>query len=249
MIKEIREHRSVRKFKTTPVAADVLDEILLAGTRASNTGNMQVYSMIVTTERALIDRLAPCHFNQPCAMQAPVQITFCADINRFGCWCEQRDAMPAYDNFLWFMFAAGDAMLASQNVALEAEAHGLGICYLGTAVYNAERIAEILGLPRGVVPVTTIVMGYPDGDLPPLTTRLPLEAVVHREVYRDYSVTDIDRLWAEREASPETAQLLAENDLPNLARIFTERRYTAEANIAVSRAYFEYIKKQGFFNQ
>ena len=237
----------MRRFRAEAVPAAVLDEVLLAGVRASNTGNMQVYSMVVTTERALLERLAPCHFNQP-ASGAPVQITFCADINRFGKWCRQRGAEPGYDNFLWFTSAAIDAMLAAQNVALEAEAHGLGICFLGTAIYNAERIAEILGLPAGVVPVTTLVLGYPDGEAP-MTPRLPLEGVVHRETYHDYSPENIDGIWAEREASEETAELLRVNDLPTLARIFTERRYTGEDNRAISRSYFEFVKKQGFFNQ
>lgn len=247
MIKEIRKHRSVRKFKDTPVPAQILDEILLAGTRASNTGNMQVYSMVVTTARELRERLSPCHFNQPSVLQAPVHITFCADINRFSKWCRQRDAVPQYDNFLWFMNAATDALLASQNVALQAEAHGLGICYLGTTLYTAERISEILEIPAGVVPVTVVVLGYPDGETP-LTDRLPLEGVVHRETYHDYAPEDIDRVWAEREASDETAKLLEVNELPNLARIFTERRYKGEDNVAFSRSYFEFLEKQGFFN-
>lgn len=237
----------MRRFRDEAVPTTILDEVLSAGTRASNTGNMQVYSMVVTTDRELLERLAPCHFNQP-ASKAPVQVTFCADINRFGKWCRKRGAAPGYDNFLWFTSAAVDAMLAAQNVALEAEAHGLGICFLGTAIYSAERIAEILRLPPGVVPVTTLVLGYPDGDAP-MTDRLPLDGVVHRETYNDYSPEDIDRIWAEREASDETAELLRVNDLPTLARIFTERRYTGEDNRAISRAYFEFIRKQGFFNQ
>ena len=247
MIKEIKEHRSVRRFRGEAVPAEILDEILLAGTRASNTGNMQVYSMVVTTDRGLLERLAPCHFNQP-ASGAPVQITFCADINRFGKWCRQRGTEPGYDNFMWFASAVIDAMLAAQNVALEAEAHGLGICFLGTAIYSAEKIAQILGMPEGVVPVTTLVLGYPDGEAP-MTDRLPLQGVVHRETYRDYAPEDIDRIWAEREASEETAGLLRANDLPTLAHIFTERRYTGGDNRAISRAYFEFVKKQGFFNQ
>ena len=248
MIKEIREHRSIRKFKDTPVAESILEEILTAGTRASNTGNMQLYSMVATTSRELREQLAPCHFNQPCVMQAPVHITFCADINRFNKWCLQRGAEPRYDNFAWFMNAATDALLASQNVALEAEAHGLGVCYLGTTIYNAAKISEILQLPAGVAPITVIVMGYPN-ETPSLTDRLPLEGVVHREVYRDYSPECIDRIWAEREASEETAGLIRTNGLPNLARIFTERRYKGGDNLAISRSYFEYLKKQNFFNQ
>lgn len=248
MIKEIAEHRSIRKFKNTPVPEDVLNEILEAGTRASNTGNMQLYSMIATTSPELREQLSPCHFNQLSVLQAPVHITFCADINRFDKWCRQRGAEPGYDNFVWFVSATVDAVLASQNVTLEAEAHGLGICYLGTVIYTADKIAEILELPDGVVPVAAIVMGYPDQQ-PPLTDRLPLEGVVHREKYHDYTPEDIDRIWAEREASEETKGLLEVNGLPNLARIFTERRYTKDDNLAISRSYLEFIKKHGFFNQ
>jgi nitroreductase len=248
MIKEIATHRTIRKFRDTPIAPEVLYEILAAGTRASTTGNMQLYSMIVTRSPELREKLAPCHFGQPSVMQAPVHITFCADINRFEKWCRLRGAEPAYDNFAWFMNAATDAILASQNVALEAEAHGLGICYLGTVIYNAEGIAGILELPRGVVPVAVLVMGYPDHE-PPLTDRLPLEGVVHEEVYRDYRDEDIERIWAAREATDETRELLSVNDLPNLARIFTERRYKGDDNLAISRSYLEFIEKQGFFNQ
>lgn len=248
MIKEIAQHRSIRKFKSDAIPQQTLDEILLAGTRASTTGNMQVYSMVVTTSAELREQLSPCHFNQPCVKQAPVLITFCADINRFDKWCRLRGAEPQYDNFAWFVNGAIDALLASQNVALEAEAHGLGICYLGTAIYTAERIAEILNLPAGVVPVTAMVMGYPDCEVP-LTDRLPLDAVVHYDTYKDYSDADIDRIWAEREASEETVNLLKVNDLPTLARIFTERRYKGDDNLAISRSYLEFIKKQGFFNQ
>ena len=248
MIKEIKEHRTVRKFRDTPVPEEVLEEVLLAGTRASNTGNMQLYSMVVTTSRELREQLSPCHFNQPSVLQAPVHITFCADVNRFSQWCRQRGARPQYDNFLWFLNGAVDAVLASQNVALEAEAHGLGICYLGTTLYTAERIAQVLELPAGVVPVTVIVLGYPD-EQPPLTDRLPLEGVVHREKYHHYTPDDIDRIWAEKESSEQTAELLRVNDLPNLARIFTERRYKGEDNLAFSRSYFEFLKKQGVFNQ
>ncbi len=248
MIKEIAEHRSIRKFKDTPVPEDVLNEILEAGTRASNTGNMQAYSMIATTSRELREKLSPCHFNQPSVLQAPVHITFCADINRFGKWCRQRGAEPGYDNFAWFMNGTVDAVLASQNVALEAEAHGLGICYMGTVIYTTDRIAEILELPDGVVPVAAIVLGYPDQE-PPLTDRLPLDGIVHRETYKDYTPEDIDRIWAAREASEETQNLLKINNLPNLARVFTEKRYKGGDNLAISRSYLEFIKKHGFFNQ
>ena len=241
------KHRSIRKFRPAPVPAEVMRGVLEAAVRASTCGNMQLYSLVVTCDEALRRRLAPCHFNQPMVTEAPCLVTVCADVHRFSMWCEQRDAEPAFDNFEWFLNAATDALLAAQNLAVAAEMQGLGICFLGTTLYTARDIARILDLPKGVIPLTTVVVGYPDED-PGLTDRLPLEAVVHYEKYTDYTAAEIDELWAEREESELTQRLLAENGLPNLAQIFTRNRYRREDNLAVSRSYFELLREQGFFN-
>lgn len=240
-------HRSIRKYRPTPIPDDVLHECLEAASRASTCGNMQLYSFVVTRDERLRRELAPCHFNQPAA-GAPCLVTVCADIHRFSMWCRQRDAEPAYDNFAWFLNASADALLAAQNFCTAAEMRGLGICILGTTIYTARQIARLLTLPKGVVPLTTIAVGYP-AETPPLADRLPLEAVVHYERYTDYTAAEIDELWAEREASDETSRLLEENALPNLARIFTERRYVREDNLSIARSYFTLLKEQGFFNQ
>lgn len=241
------KHRSIRKFRPTPIPEEVLTEVLEAATRASTCGNMQLYSLVVTRDEALLARLAPCHFNQPMVTQAPCLVTVCADVHRFSMWCRQRDADPAYDNFAWFLNASADAWLATQNLCIQAELNGLGICILGTTIYTAGEIASVLELPEGVVPLTTVVVGYPD-ESPELTDRLPLDAVVHYETYKDYTAAEIDELWVEREESELTKRLLAENDLPNLARIFTERRYVRRDNLAISQSYLALLRSRGFFN-
>ena len=245
MKEQIINHRSIRNYQSKPIPDDVLHQILEAGICASNTGNMQVYSIIVTKDETLRQQLWEVHFRQNMVLQAPALITFCADINRFNKWCRARHAEPAYNNLLWFCNAAIDATLASQNVAIAAESFGLGICYLGTTTYNASRIIEILQLPEGVVPVTTIVVGYPD-EQPPLTGRLPLDVVVHNETYHDYSNEDIDRHYATLEASEQTRQLLEINRKETLAQVFTDNRYTKKDNEAASAAYFDAMKRQGF---
>ena len=179
--------------------------------------------------------------------QAPLVLTFCADFYRFNKWCRLRKAEPGYDNFLSFITAATDALLAAQNCALAAESEGLGICYLGTTIYNADKIIDILDLPEAVVPVTTLVIGYP-AESPELTDRLPVEAVTHVEKYTHYSADDINRLYAMKESLPLTAQLLNENKLETLAQIFTQRRYTKQDNVAFSKKYIQVIDKQGFMN-
>ena len=248
MKQTILKHRSIRKFKPTPIPDELLTELLEAAVRASTCGNMQLYSLVVTRDEERRRQLLPCHFNQQMVVEAPCVITVCADVHRFSMWCEQRNAQPAYDNFAWFLTATIDAMLAAQNLALAAEDAGLGICYLGTTLYTAGEIVRELELPAGVIPVTTLVVGYPD-ERPELTDRLPLEAVVHYEKYNDYTAAEIDELWAEREESALTKQLLAENGLPNLARIFTERRYVRNDNLALSQRLLALLKEHGFFNQ
>jgi nitroreductase len=245
MLETIHNHRSIRKYKSNPVPDDILQEILIAGSRASTTGNMQVYSIIVTKDSGLRKQLWEAHFKQDMVLQAPVHLTFCADFNRFTGWCEQRKASPGYDNFLSFFTAAIDALLASQNVALAAESNGLGICYLGTATYMADRIVEILDLPKLVVPVTCMVTGYPDEE-PGLTDRLPLDAIIHKEKYKPYLPADIDRLYKEKEESQQTQELLALNRKETLAQIFTDNRYTEKDNIHFSQQFLKTIIKQGF---
>jgi len=245
---EIFSHKSIRKYKNTEIPNEILEKVLLAGTRASNTGNMQVYSMVVTKSADLRERLCATHFGQPMVKQAPVHVTFCADINRFNQWCAINNAEPGYDNFLWLYNATIDAVLASQNVSLEAEKHGLGICYLGTTTYMADKIIDILELPAGVVPVTAIVIGYPDEN-PNLTDRLPLDGVVHYEKYQNYTDSDINRIYSEKDNSELTKKLIAENDTENLAQIFTQKRYKKDDNLHFSKTFLEVLKKQGFMNQ
>jgi nitroreductase len=247
MIDTLLNHRSIRKYKPDPIPVDLLNRILEAGTRASTTGNMQVYSMIVTTDSSLKKELAPSHFNQAMVTEAPVLITFCADFNRFNLWCRLRGAEPGYDNFLSFFTAAIDALLVAQNVSVAAEDAGLGICYLGTTTYMAAEIIRILELPGGVVPVTSITLGYPD-ESPGLTERLPEEAVIHWEKYRDYSEEAIHKHYQNKELITTNQDFVKENKQPSLAHVYTNVRYKREDNILFSKTLLKVLEDQGFMN-
>ena len=247
MINSLLQHKSIRKFKSDKISDELLNKILSAGTKASTTGNMQLYSILVNRDAKTKEKLWEAHFKQNMVLEAPVILTFCADFNRFNKWCEQRKAVPGYDNFLSFFTAAIDALLVAQNVCIAAESEGLGICYLGTTTYMADKFIDILNLPKFVVPVTAIVLGYPD-ETPGLTDRLPLESVVHFESYKDYSKEDIDKAYFEKESLQQTADLLKINEMETLAQIFTEKRYTKKDNIAFSKSLLNVLEKQGFLN-
>ena len=245
MLNLLNQHRTIRKYTEQTIAPELLDELLTTAFRASNTGNMQAYSVVVTTDTDIKQQLSPAHFNQPMIKQAPVVLTFCADYNLFSKWCEQRQAETGYDNFQSFMATAIDSLLAAQTFCIAAESVGLGICYLGTTTYNAQEIIQVLKLPKLVVPVTTITLGYP-ADMPEKTDRLPLEAVVHRETYKDFTPTDIDRIYAEKESSDFYKQFVAENKKETLPQVFTDVRYTKKNNEFFSEKFLEALKMQGF---
>lgn len=240
--------KSIRKYSAQHVSDELLNDILTKGCRTSTTGNMQVYSIIVTRDQQRKDELSPLHFNQKMIKEAPVVLTFCADFNRFNTWCRMRDAEPGYDNFLSFVTAAVDALIVAQTVCIAAEGAGLGICYLGTTTYTADKIIDLLDLPKGVVPVTTVTLGWPAED-PAQVDRLPLEAVVHNEKYNDYSPEQINSFYAAKEARDDSAKFVAENKKSTLAQVFTDVRYKKQDNEHFSRVLLEVLKKQGFMNQ
>ncbi len=241
------KRRTIRKYTREEVSEELLKSLLEMGCRTSTTGNMQVYSIIVTRDLEIKKELAPAHFNQSMVTEAPVVLTFCADFNRFNKWCNLRKAEPGYNNFLSFMTAAIDALIAAQTVCIAAEANGLGICYLGTTTYMADKIIEVLKIPRGVVPVTTVTLGWP-AEYPDLVDRLPLAAIVHNERYIDYDNVDIELYFKEKEAREDSIQFVRENEKDNLAQVFTDVRYKKEDNIHFSGVLLQVLKDQGFMD-
>lgn len=245
MLDILNQRRSIRKYSNKAIAPELMTQLLNAAAQSSNTGNMQAYSVVVSTTKDIKKQLAPTHFNQPMITNAPAVLTFCADFNRFSKWCEQRNAEPGYDNFQSFMATAIDAMIFAQTFAVAAEAEGLGICYLGTTTYNAGEIIDILNLPKLVVPITTITVGYPEFT-PPLTDRLPLDAVVHYEKYEDYSAEKLDKLYSEKENSDFYKNFVTENKKETLAQVFTDIRYNRKNNEFFSEKFLNVLKQQGF---
>lgn len=246
MLSQMKDRRTIRQYNGQDISENLLDELLEIAARASNTGNMQLYSVVVTRDPEIKQELAPAHFNQPMVTSAPVVLTFCADTNRFVKWCEQRNTVAGFDNFQTFMAAVIDAMLFAQSFCNAAEEKGLGICYLGTTTYNAKPIINILSLPRRVVPITTVTVGYP-ALLPEQPERLPQEAIVHKETYRDYTPAGIERLYHTKETLEANQKFVRENKKDTLAQVFTDIRYTKQNNEYFSEAFLQVLKEQGFF--
>lgn len=244
-MKTINSRKSIRKYQSKEVDKELLNRLLKDSERIQTMGNLQLYSVIVTRDDEQKRKLAPVHFNQPMVVQAPVVLTFCADFHRTSVWAENRKATPGYDNFLSFLNAASDCLLYCQTFCNLAEEEGLGICYLGTTIYSSKAIIDILHLPRLVMPIATLTLGWPDEN-PPQTDRLPLSAFVHQETYPVITSRNIDEWYAEKEKLPESIRFCEINNKETLAQIFTDIRYTAKDNIAISTDLLDALKQQGF---
>lgn len=243
----IKNRRSIRRYSEKPVDETLLNRLLREAERTQTMGNMQLYSVVVTRSPEMKSRLLPLHYGQPMVTDAPVVLTFCADFNRTVRWCEQRQADPGYDNFLSFLNAATDTLLYCQNFCTLAEAEGLGLCYLGTTLYQPQGIIDVLALPKLVVPVATITLGWP-AEEPAQTDRLPLSAIVHEEHYHDYDAQTVDNAYGEKESLPENVAFVRENGKQTLAQVYTDVRYTRRDNEALSRGLLEVLRRQGFLN-
>ena len=93
--------------------------------------------------------------------------------------------------------------------------------------------------------MATITLGWPD-ETPQPSDRLPLEAFVHNETYNPYSSERIDAIYANKESLPENRHFVEVNGKETLAQVFTDIRYTAEANHAMSITLDDAIRRQGF---
>ena len=244
-MKHLLTRRTIRKYSDKTVSEELLNQLMGEAARTQTMGNLQLYSVVVTRSPEMKARLAPAHFNQPMVTEAPVVLTVCADFHRTTRWCEERQAPPGYDNLLSFLNAAIDALLYTQTLCNLMDEQGLGYCYLGTTVYMPQMIIDTLQLPRLVMPVATLTVGWP-AEEPPLSDRLPLESFVHQETYHDYSADDIDRYYTAKEQLEENRHFVSINHKQTLAQVFTDIRYTKSDNEAMSATLLDTLRRQGF---
>jgi nitroreductase len=251
----LNRHRSIRKYKPDPLDPKLVEQVCgdaIAG--ASSSGNLNSVSMILSRDPARKQRLYELHFGQDMVLQAPLVITFCADWHRTRKWLKLRNARDNFDNLLGYHVAAFDAMILAQNVCLGFEAHGLGICYMGTTLHSMTEIADFLELPETVLPITTIVVGYADED-PPKRDRLPLAAWLHEERYRLPDEGEIEETYRDREVKgwerymsyPELRRMAEERGITTLAQFYTsEIKYDPDIFRRDSKKLAELLARKKF---
>jgi len=183
-IELIHQHGSVRAYKSDPVPYSMVEEIVAAGQRASTSSNLQTYSVIATTDKAKIKKLQEITGGQKHITQAPVFLVWCADFSRLKRVCTHQGYSVNANHIENFLVAAVDAAIASQNAGLAAESLGLGFCYIGALRNDPRQVISLFELPDLVYPMFGMTLGWPEKS-PLIRPRLPLQAVLHNEVYQE----------------------------------------------------------------
>lgn len=146
----IMSRTSVRAYLDRKVEDEKVEKMLRAGMAAPSAVNAQPWHFIVVSDTALLASLAESCPNAKMAASAPLAIVVCGDMDK----TPNENIRP---------FWVQDASAATENILLEANALGLGAVWTGT--YPSEercaKVAELLNLPANIIPLNTIVIGYP----------------------------------------------------------------------------------------
>ena len=193
-IKQLHARKSVRAFTDEPVSAQDELAILEAACQAPTAGNQQLYSIIVARSQQQKDALAKSCDNQHFIAKAPLVLVFCADVRRwYEAFVADATAEPREPGMGDALLAVVDATVAAQNAVVAAEALGLGSCYIGDILENAETQRDILSLPPYVMPACMLVIGHPKQQQLSRTKprRFELETVVFEDRYRTQEADEV----------------------------------------------------------
>jgi len=178
--------RSIRKFSSKPVREVDVRKIVEVGQRAPTACNLQTYSVVWVRDAKLREKVLDACGVSGSIGNAPIVFVICADVRRLG---KVLDYL-GYDHCLKHgygysikLMSTMDASFMAENMTMAAECLGLGSVFVGSALANDE-VIKTLKLPRGVLPLTLLCVGYPK-EQPPTRPRWSLSSVLHIDHYRD----------------------------------------------------------------
>jgi len=235
-IRQLYERKSTRAFEDRPIPAEAKEAILRAAVMAPTAGNQQLYTILDITDQGIKEQLVKSCDNQPFIAAAPMVLIFCADCRKWyeafrAAGCEPRK--PGVGDLL---LAVSDANIAAQNAVAAAESLGIGSCYIGDVMENAEIHQQMLHLPRYVFPAAMLVFGYPTQQQKERVkpARVAMRHVVHENGYREMDAEELEEMFAYK-AGQRTYQ--------EWMQAFCDRKFNSDFSREMSRSVGEYLKQ------
>jgi nitroreductase len=169
VVRTMLEHKSIRKYSDKPVSDEVVRTVVRAGQQAPFAS--QYCSVLLS------------HNQKQNPWKAPILFTICVDSHKFECIMAKRNWKLVTNDLTLLFFGIEDAALMAENMVVAGRSLRLGSCFLGSAMYRADMIAEEYKLPQRVFPLVQLVMGYPAEDPPP-RPRYPLDFTLFEDKYQ-----------------------------------------------------------------
>ncbi|WP_411814641.1 NADPH-dependent oxidoreductase [Limosilactobacillus agrestis] len=180
--KLMEQHVSVRNFKEEPLEKDIKDQLLMAAYSGSSSNFLQATSIIEVTDPKIRNQLATIA-RAPHAQKSGAFFVFVADMYRLAKVLEQKgNAVKPITSMESLMVSIVDTTISAENMALAAEAIGLGICYIGGIRNDLTKVSTLLDLPKYTVPLFGLTIGIPKSKNDP-KPRMPLKNHVFNNRY------------------------------------------------------------------
>jgi nitroreductase len=200
----ILKRRSVKTFKSDPLAPELLQRLIDLTLEAPSSFNLQPTRLVVVESATQKAALAAVAWNQKQIIQAPVTFVFAVSVRGWeqtmdqmlatavarGAWSEKfaefvRSAAPGFQDGLAAKglereYAIKDAMIAATTCALAAESLGLGSCFMNG--WDEAGVKQVIG--AGEDPDVAIAVVLPVGYAevtPGHPGRLPQSLTVFRD--------------------------------------------------------------------
>ncbi len=190
---------STRVYSDKPITAEEKAAILHTAMRAPTAGNLMLYSIVEIEDQALKDRLAATCDDQPFIAKAPWVLLFLADLQK---WIDlfaasDVDAVEGVEHRMTpgtgdLMLACSDALIAAQNAVIAAESLGIGSCYIGDILEQAEEHCRLLDIPQHAMPIAMLTFGRPAAQRQPVPRQE--EHVVMRDRYHRLSTDELQEV-------------------------------------------------------
>ena len=178
VIQTMLEHKSIRKYTDETPSDEVVEAIVRAGQQAPFAS--QAYSVLLSRRRE----------RNP--FKAPLLFTICVDYHKFELIMAKRKWKPITNDLTLLFFGIQDATYMAENMVVAARSLGLGSCFLGSAMFRAEKIAEEYSLPKRVFPLVQLAMGYP-AEEPSPRPRYPTEFILFEDKYPQLSEETVSK--------------------------------------------------------
>lgn len=161
ILKSLYERKSVRVYTQEEISKENKEVILNAALQAPSAGCQLLYTILDITDQEKKEKLADLCDHQPFIAQAKMVLIFCADCHKWLTFYREAGLSPRKPGKGDLLLAVEDALIAAQNAVTASESLGIGSCYIGDIMENAETIKELLELPAYVFPACMLVFGYP----------------------------------------------------------------------------------------